>query len=92
MPIDKSEWSLGKCSYKMLLYAASGIPTITSSFGMNGDLIDKFQIGLAADSPIDWYDHLEYCYNNRDRCGISFQIVARLCVIIILILLFRRKS
>ena len=66
MPIDNSEWSRGKCSYKMLLYAASGVPTICSNFGMNNELIKTYNIGLAADSPGDWYDHLEFCYRNKD--------------------------
>ena len=66
MPIDNSEWSRGKCSYKMLLHAASGVPTICSNFGMNNELIKTYNIGLAADSPGDWYDHLEFCYRNKD--------------------------
>lgn len=60
MPIDNSEWSRGKCFYKMLLYASSGVPTICSNFGMNNELIKTYNIGLAADSPGDWYDHLEF--------------------------------
>lgn len=66
MPIDNSEWSRGKCAYKMLLYAATGIPTICSDYGMNRDLVKTYNIGLAADSPSDWLDHLEYCYRNKD--------------------------
>lgn len=67
MPIDNSEWSRGKCSYKMLLYASTGMPTICSNFGMNRDLVKTYNIGLAADSPSDWLDHLEFCYRNKDR-------------------------
>ena len=66
MPIDNSEWSRGKCAYKMLLYAAAGIPTICSNFGMNSELIKEYNIGLAADSSGDWLDHLEFCYRNKD--------------------------
>lgn len=66
MPIDNSEWSRGKCSYKLLLYAATGLPTICSNFGMNRELIENYNIGLAADSPSEWHDHLEFCYRNKD--------------------------
>jgi glycosyltransferase involved in cell wall biosynthesis len=66
MPIDSSEWSRGKCSYKMLLYAATGLPTICSNFGMNKDLVETYHIGLPADSPCEWRDQLEFCYRNKD--------------------------
>lgn len=35
MPLEDSEWVKGKCSYKMLLYAACGVPSIASYYGMN---------------------------------------------------------
>jgi len=66
MPIDNSEWSRGKCSYKMLLYAATGLPTICSNFGMNKELVDTYHIGLPADSPSEWRDQLEFCYRHKD--------------------------
>ena len=67
MPLESSEWSKGKCAYKMLLYAASGIPSISSNVGMNKELIDKYGIGLAASSPEEWLNHLEYCYQNKSH-------------------------
>jgi glycosyltransferase involved in cell wall biosynthesis len=65
MPIDNSEWARGKCAYKMLLYASTGLPTICSSVGINKQLISQYNIGLSAQSPSDWYDSLEFCYRNR---------------------------
>jgi len=67
MPLDLSNWSRGKCSYKMLLYASVGIPTICTPVGMNAELISNYNLGLPAISPSDWYEQLEYCYQRRDH-------------------------
>ena len=72
MPLDSSEWSKGKCAYKMLLYAASGIPTVSSNHGMNSDLIHDHGIGLAASSPDNWLDCLEYLHHNKSHLRTLF--------------------
>lgn len=56
MPIDDSLWSRGKCSYKMLLYMACGIPVVVSPFGMNADVLSKADVGFGAKTDDEWVD------------------------------------
>ena len=67
MPLEDSEWSKGKCAYKVLLYAACGVPTICSPVGMNKEVLGLGRIGLAARSPSEWHDALQYCLDHRDE-------------------------
>jgi len=72
MPLEDSDWVKGKCSYKMLLYAACGIPTITSSYGMNKDVLSLGKIGLGCRDANEWRDALEYVYRSRDSLSSHF--------------------
>ncbi|HEX3322808.1 MAG TPA: glycosyltransferase family 4 protein [Terriglobales bacterium] len=72
MPLDDTDWSRGKCSYKMLLYMACGIPVVVSPVGMNCDVLAKGDSGLAASSESDWIDALDTLIANaalRSRMG-----------------------
>ncbi|MFT4095346.1 MAG: glycosyltransferase [Niabella sp.] len=67
MPLFDTEWERGKCSYKMLLYMACGIPVIVSAVGMNKEVL-KLQegygnFGRGIDQGEEWYDALRYYYN-----------------------------
>jgi glycosyltransferase involved in cell wall biosynthesis len=46
MPLDDTLWSRGKCSYKMLLYMACGVPVVVSDVGMNYDILRMAPVGL----------------------------------------------
>jgi len=59
MPLDNSPWSLGKCSYKMLLYMACEIPVLASDVGMNTEILRMGEVGLGAQSNEDWISGLE---------------------------------
>lgn len=59
MPLDDSDVSRGKCSFKMLQYMACGIPVVVSPFGMNREVLQKGNAGLGAQSLQEWYDSLE---------------------------------
>ena len=65
MPMEKSEYSLGKCSYKMLLYLSCGIPACVTSWGMNKDVLEKGKVGVGIKNSNDWTESLEYLYQNR---------------------------
>jgi glycosyltransferase involved in cell wall biosynthesis len=60
MPLEDSPWSLGKCSYKMLLCMSCGIPVIVSDFGMNSDVLKRGCVGCGVISPDEWTQALEY--------------------------------
>lgn len=56
MPLDNSEWSLGKCSYKMLLYMACGVPVVVTPIGMNVEVLRRGQVGYGAATHKEWVD------------------------------------
>ncbi|MBK6899710.1 MAG: glycosyltransferase [bacterium] len=58
MPLPRNEWTLGKCSYKMLLYLACGVPVVVSPVGMNESVLAQADVGCAADSEARWVDAL----------------------------------
>jgi len=72
MPLEESDWVKGKCSYKMLLYAACGIPTITSPYGMNKDILSLGKVGLGCRDANEWRNALEYVYRSRDSLSSHF--------------------
>ena len=58
MPLSMDEWSLGKCSFKMLQYMAAGLPVVVSPVGMNVDVLSLGEVGFSAVTPGDWYEAL----------------------------------
>jgi glycosyltransferase involved in cell wall biosynthesis len=65
MPLADDRWSRGKCAFKMLQYMAVGLPVIVSPVGMNRDVMEKGDVGLAASSPEQWYEALVSLYEDR---------------------------
>ncbi len=65
MPLADDKWSRGKCAFKMLQYMGVGLPVIVSPVGMNREVLDKGDIGLAASSPDEWYNALVSLYKDR---------------------------
>jgi len=65
MPLVSDEWSLGKCSFKMLQYMAAGLPVVVSPIGMNREVLAMGRIGFAAVAPTDWYEALRCLYFDR---------------------------
>ncbi len=64
MPMPDDKWTRGKLGCKMLQYMAVGLPVIVSPVGMNNDVLEKGQPGLAATSPNQWYDALKTLYDD----------------------------
>lgn len=72
MPMPASPWSLGKCSYKMLLYLACGVPAVVSPVGMNGQVLAMGEVGLGARTSEEWEEALEVLVGDasfRNRLG-----------------------
>lgn len=59
MPLDHSEWSLGKCSYKMLLYMACAVPVIATDIGMNQEILHMGKVGFGVRAIHEWQESLE---------------------------------
>ncbi len=59
MPLRKTEWALGKCALKALLYMACGVPCVATPYGAACEIIEHGVNGLLADSPDEWREALE---------------------------------
>lgn len=72
MPLDDSVFARGKCSYKMLLYMACGVPVVVSPVGMNADVLKRGSVGFGAISEQDWISNLSELLSNpqlRSKMG-----------------------
>ena len=58
MPLADDDWSRGKCSYKMLLYLACGVPVVVTPVGMNAQVLTGADVGFGPISEDDWVDAL----------------------------------
>jgi glycosyltransferase involved in cell wall biosynthesis len=68
MPLDDSDWSRGKCSYKMLTYMAVGASVVSSDIGMNSEIFRLGTCGLPARSLDDWVSALDQILSDPDGC------------------------
>lgn len=66
MPLPLTEWTRGKCAFKMISYMAVGIPVIVSPVGVNQEILDQADVGLGADTTNEWYDALRVFYEDRE--------------------------
>lgn len=66
MCLEDSEFTRGKCGFKMLSYMAVGLPVIVSPVGVNREILELGYAGFAATTSDDWYQSLERLYSDRD--------------------------
>jgi len=66
MPLDQSVLAQGKCSFKMLLYMACGIPVVVSPVGMNADVLRKGNVGFGPTSEGEWIHSLSELLRNPE--------------------------
>lgn len=64
MPLPDTDWARGKCSLKMLLYMATGIPVVASPIGTNREIFESGAVGFPASLPRDWFASLMSAYAN----------------------------
>jgi glycosyltransferase involved in cell wall biosynthesis len=58
MPLDDTLWSRCKCGYKLLQYAAAGVPAVASPAGVNRPIAESLGFPLAA-TPEEWLAAIE---------------------------------
>ena len=66
MPLEDSEEARGKCGFKMLSYMSTGLPVVVSPVGVNKEILDHGEVGLAARSDDDWYAALKSLFSERE--------------------------
>ena len=69
MPLDDTAWCLGKCSYKMLLYMACGVPAVVSPVGMNAEVLAAGRVGLGPRTHDEWLDAIESLLRDPSRAS-----------------------
>jgi len=71
-PLNNDVWVLGKCGCKVIQYMGIGIPTVASSVGIHGKIINDGVNGFLADSDEEWIEKLSQLIENealRERFG-----------------------
>lgn len=58
MPLKDSLWEKGKCAYKLIQYAACGIPGIASDVGMNSEVTVENKTGFLVNSNEEWIEKI----------------------------------
>jgi glycosyltransferase involved in cell wall biosynthesis len=58
MPMEKDEWGLGKCGFKIIQYMALGIVPVAENWGANGSIVENNVNGFLADSEAEWIDKI----------------------------------
>lgn len=71
-PLNGDRWCEGKCGLKLLQYMACGLPTVSSPFGGQRDIVEEGKNGLTADKTAQWADKiLELIENPGKRFSIG---------------------
>lgn len=71
MPLEDTVWARGKCGYKLLQYAAAGLPAVASPIGVNSEIAATLGYRCAT-SDADWIEelaHLLSCTGARAEQG-----------------------
>lgn len=57
-PLPDNRFTRGKCGFKILQYAAAGLPVVASPVGINAQYIQQGGNGFLADSTTDWVNKI----------------------------------
>lgn len=66
MPLKDSQWEKGKCAYKLIQYAACGIPGLASNVGMNDEVTKDDETGFLANSENEFLEKIEKLNNDKE--------------------------
>ena len=64
MPLQDSKWEKGKCAYKLIQYAACGIPGVASDVGMNSEVCVNGETGFLVETDKEWLEKIVFLKNN----------------------------
>lgn len=67
MPLQDSLWEKGKCAYKLIQYAACGIPGIASDVGMNAEVTLNGETGFLVGSDEEWIRRILELKDNPEQ-------------------------
>jgi glycosyltransferase involved in cell wall biosynthesis len=80
MPLDDSEWTRGKCGFKLLQYMAVGVPAVASPIGVNSEIIEHGTSGFLAATQHEWREHLTTLCDQSDlRIAMGARARQRVC-------------
>lgn len=65
-PLPDNRFTRGKCGFKILQYAASGLATVASPVGFNSVVVSDGVNGFLADDPGEWIDKLTELIENPE--------------------------
>jgi glycosyltransferase involved in cell wall biosynthesis len=58
MPLPDTEYTRGKCGFKILEYMAAGLPVVCSPTGVNREIVVDGASGFVARTPAEWAERL----------------------------------
>jgi glycosyltransferase involved in cell wall biosynthesis len=65
MPLKKDAWSEGKCGFKLIQYAALGIPAVTTPVGVNNKVVEHGVTGYLCEIEDEWHTALKVLIENE---------------------------
>jgi len=65
-PLPDNKFTQGKCGFKILQYAAAGLPIVTSPVGVNSEYVINGKTGFQASSIPQWIDKITVLIENAE--------------------------
>lgn len=66
MPLDDTEWSRGKCGFKLIEYMAVETPAVASPVGVNKEIVRDGKTGFLATTNQEWEEKLARLVDDID--------------------------
>lgn len=64
-PLTDDPFSRGKCGFKILQYAATGLAVVASPVGVNKTFVEDAKIGFLAQEPSQWVENISKLIENE---------------------------
>lgn len=81
-PLPATEWELGKCGHKLLLYLACGLAAIASPVGVHNEIVEDGANGFLCGPPEAWTERIEQLLAHVDlrrRLGAAGRATVERC-------------